>query len=149
MSTQRKIRRGTASENASFVGAEGEVVYLTDMKTIAVHDGSSLGGKVFDFSNSVASSGYQKLPSGLILQWGISAFTNGVANIAFPISFPNAIINCVASIDRGTALEGYLMSVQVGTKTRSSVAILGNYTSGGSVSLLSSNEEVAFFAIGN
>lgn len=44
-----------------------------------------------DFDASVASLGYQKLPSGLIMQWGV---TGGVKNketksVDFPIPFPN------------------------------------------------------------
>jgi len=42
------------------------------------------------FSNSLQSSGYQKLPSGLIIQWG---YANGSAStditVTMPIAFPN------------------------------------------------------------
>lgn len=44
MSIQDQLRRGTASENAAFTGAEGEPAFLTDKKRIAVHDGSTVGG---------------------------------------------------------------------------------------------------------
>lgn len=41
------------------------------------------------FASSISSSGYQKLPSGLIVQWG--NFTTGSSPVAvtFPIAFPN------------------------------------------------------------
>ena len=39
------------------------------------------------------SSGYQKLPSGLIIQWGHTT-VNGVI---FPIAFPNAVLNATAT----------------------------------------------------
>lgn len=45
------------------------------------------------FSASTGVSGYQKLPSGVILQWGIwtASATPGVASaVTFPIAFPNA-----------------------------------------------------------
>ena len=44
MSIQVQIRQGLASENATFIGAEGELVYTTDTKDLFVHDGSNAGG---------------------------------------------------------------------------------------------------------
>jgi len=46
------------------------------------------------FANSLGNSGYQKLPGGLIVQWGTApgTFTAGVDNtITFPIAFPAAV----------------------------------------------------------
>lgn len=42
---------------------------------------------VSDFGVSLASNGYQKLPGGLIIQWGVISSSNGTFN--FPITFPN------------------------------------------------------------
>ncbi|KVK88705.1 hypothetical protein WJ47_02610 [Burkholderia ubonensis] len=49
---------------------------------------------------ALLTNGYQKLPSGLIIQWG-AATTNssGVATVAFPIAFPNQQLGAVASIN--------------------------------------------------
>jgi len=47
-------------------------------------------------NQSLASSGYQKLPGGLIIQWGSSTSTP----IYFPISFPNACLQIVNSATR-------------------------------------------------
>jgi hypothetical protein len=51
-------------------------------------------------SKNFSSSGYQKLPSGLIIQWGQTSFTNtgGVGSIyqisvTFPITFPNEVLH--------------------------------------------------------
>ena len=41
-----QIRRGTSSQNTSFTGAVGEVVYTTDTKDLYVHDGTTQGGKL-------------------------------------------------------------------------------------------------------
>lgn len=44
------------------------------------------------FSTSLSDNGYQKLPGGLIMQWGQSgqsASQTGLANGTFPIQFPN------------------------------------------------------------
>ena len=46
------------------------------------------------FLNSLSESGYQKLPGGLIIQWGKTsalAFTV-VTTVSYPIAFPNAVL---------------------------------------------------------
>lgn len=42
------------------------------------------------FGSSLSSVGYQKLPSGLIIQWGASQFSTTGLAVTFPIAFPNA-----------------------------------------------------------
>ena len=50
------------------------------------------------FSASLALSGYQKLPSGLIIQWaGGVASANTTTTFNFPIAFPNGCASIVAS----------------------------------------------------
>jgi hypothetical protein len=46
MSISVQLRRGTSTQNNSFTGSVGEVVYTTDTKDLYVHDGSTLGGKL-------------------------------------------------------------------------------------------------------
>jgi hypothetical protein len=59
-------------------------------------DADLVRGLPADFTSSLASAGYQKLPSGLIIQWGYKSFTNTrglgyvyTTNVTFPISFPS------------------------------------------------------------
>ncbi len=49
------------------------------------------------FANSKTTNGYQKLPGGLILQWG-TLITNGVAGtlITLPIAMPNTVLQVVS-----------------------------------------------------
>ncbi len=51
-------------------------------------------------ANSIAASGYQTLPSGVIIQWGTSG-TNGqgdtTTSISFPITFPNNAFSVTAT----------------------------------------------------
>jgi len=54
MSIEVQIRRGTDAENATFVGAEGELVYTTDTKDLYVHDGSTAGGTVVGSLTGIA-----------------------------------------------------------------------------------------------
>lgn len=62
-------------------------------------------------TNLAATNGYTKLPSGIILQWGLALQANNVLvnsgntqwwygqTIAFPIPFPNACFNITANVD--------------------------------------------------
>lgn len=63
-----------------------------------------VGGSLFEslssgMGASLASAGYQKLPSGLIIQWsGTGNITaGGSAAITFPIAFPNACLRIIGS----------------------------------------------------
>jgi hypothetical protein len=59
---------------------------LTTTAAASVNQAVNLG----QFSSSVALSGYQRLPSGLIIQWGNAATnSSGFANVTLPIVFPN------------------------------------------------------------
>lgn len=46
-------------------------------------------------NQSLAANGYQKLPGGLILQWGSQAVTTTQTNYNFPIAFPTAALKIV------------------------------------------------------
>lgn len=67
----------------------------------AIDGASALGGSS-EFMNNKASSGYQKLPSGLIIQWG-ALTSSGSADItaSFPIAFPNNPLQVVVSANQG------------------------------------------------
>jgi hypothetical protein len=60
----------------------------------------------FTSSNqSLTTDGYQKLPGGLIMQWGSVSITAGnvVTSVTFPIAFPNAALNAqITHIDTST-----------------------------------------------
>ncbi|UZE19183.1 phage tail protein [Pseudomonas sp. B21-054] len=50
------------------------------------------------FAALFGSAGYQKLPDGLVLQWGAGiTSTGGAATIALPITFPNAVMKVLVS----------------------------------------------------
>lgn len=67
---------------------------LATMQMFADEFGASLGG-----------SGWQKLPSGLIIQWGgASTAPDGVAAVTFPVAFPNA---CLATYSNYTTTGAF------------------------------------------
>lgn len=53
------------------------------------------------FTNNLESSGYQKLPSGLVIQWGMAAYKEGHGLkggvCAFYTAFPNCCLSIVAN----------------------------------------------------
>lgn len=81
------------------------------------------------FANSLAASGYQKLPGGLIFQWGTTAsIASSVSSgtITFPIAFPN---DCVYLNFIGTsvATSGANTDLSITTKTTSNFSFLNAY----------------------
>lgn len=59
--------------------------------------------KIADFGKSLTPNGYQKLPGGLIIQWGsratpvASGAPSQVMDVTFPIAFPSQCLSAVAS----------------------------------------------------
>ncbi|PWK31754.1 phage tail-collar fiber domain-containing protein [Pseudomonas sp. OV226] len=51
-----------------------------------------------EFVGLISANGYQKFPTGLIIQWGAGSVpANGGTTVYFPITFPNAGLNVVVS----------------------------------------------------
>jgi hypothetical protein len=71
----------------------GDTATFTKIGTFwALLTGTAAGrGSTGDFGKSLGTNGYQKLPSGLIVQWGQTPASDGTgeAQATFPIAFPN------------------------------------------------------------
>lgn len=92
----------TAPTNGStFTVADGKTVAINSTLTFTGTDGTTftfpssttniVGDSTFTSNQLLATSGYQKLPGGIILQWGITAsLAAGAFTVTFPIAFPNA-----------------------------------------------------------
>ncbi|WP_248806042.1 gp53-like domain-containing protein [Pseudomonas sp. MWU13-2100] len=60
--------------------------------------GTAVNSSSADFSASLAPAGYQRLPSGLIIQWGsISVGVSSTVTIAYPIAFPTQFLGAYVS----------------------------------------------------
>jgi hypothetical protein len=139
-----------ASTGTMLTTASSNVVTATMLSSGAVGTGV---GFVRTVVYSSTTNGYTiwQGPDGtkLCMCWGYTPFTTGTgfANVTFPVTYTSApMVN--ASVFRGTTLAGYLMSTQIGNVSTTTAQILGNYTTGGSVLLLSSNESAAWQAFG-
>lgn len=79
---------------------------------------------------SKAGNGYQKLPSGLIIQWGLNTIATGLGGqtITFPIAFPTACVTATATINGGAGQTvGTMTSTTAVTVTHSYASPLGIY----------------------
>lgn len=82
------------------------------------------------FGASLAASGYQKLPSGLIIQWGNLTNSGTAGNptaVTFPVAFPNAcrqVVNTANTTNTTTASAWYDTATTTGFNSRASAASL-------------------------
>jgi hypothetical protein len=60
-------------------------------------DGAKLNTALKGSNQSLTTNGYQKLPGGLIIQWGYSASGNDGKLVTLPITYPNAHLLAMAS----------------------------------------------------
>lgn len=60
------------------------------------------------YGNSLTAAGYQKLPGGLIMQWGSYTTTTneGTTAVTYPIAFPTAVLNVQVSEERTDPSSG-------------------------------------------
>lgn len=98
-----------------------------------------------DFANSLAGSGYQKLPGGLIIQWGLVTKASD-DTIAFPIAFPNALILVVPSVNV-LPTGGQLFGVNWDTGTRFGFNVRIRYAQNGGL-VTQAGGVISWIAIG-
>jgi len=83
------------------------------------------------FSKSLGSSGYQKLPGGLIIQWGKTSALSGWTSVSFPTSFSSDVycINATMALNSQTSTLG-AAAINTSSVTTSgfSVALVNNTT---------------------
>lgn len=86
----------TANILPSQTGNNGRV--LTTNGTTASWGDASISSGFTGTNQYLAGTGYQKIPGGLIIQWGISGSVgyDSNATVNFPIAFPNACLQAVA-----------------------------------------------------
>lgn len=85
-----------------------------------------------EFGSTIASSGYQKLPSGLIIQWGsANSSASADAAVSFPIAFPTSVFivlttpnisgNGYMSATNTPTVNGFNLSGWTNTTTRAGI----------------------------
>jgi hypothetical protein len=93
------VQQGTGTgqlSNAVKIGWSGTQlkaqVDATDMGPFVMQNGFTGGNQ------SLSGNGYQKLPGGLIMQWGSFTQTGISTTVTLPIAFPNAMLNVQQTI---------------------------------------------------
>lgn len=71
-----------------------------------------------EFPNLLATNGYQKMPGGLIIQWGADNTVSGTKTVTFPIPFLTAVASITASV-AGASSAGSFGVIETGVITTS------------------------------
>ena len=87
--------------------ARADFLFRTDTGRIQAPAGTmAVLTDIPDYPASLGQTGYQKLPNGWIMQWGLVTFTSQEVTISLPISFPNQFF-IVQVTDVGNGGLGY------------------------------------------
>lgn len=112
------IKTGTASTTRKGLvqlATTAEAQALTDaLKALTP---ATLAGAFQGSNQSLADSGYQKLPGGLMFQWGGATITNVDTAYNFPIAFPNACFGVVIQ-DGASESAGHNFAAQIYTASQ-------------------------------
>lgn len=139
--------------NVLIKNANGKTVTLqnpdTNLADVVVDTSKIVGLANFIGTNqSLVGNGYQKLPGGLIIQWGTNPGGGNDRDIYYPIAFPNAVLGVYATMAYGGISTTEVQSV--GTANITSLTFFSVYpryqnTSGGAGN---ATQPVQWFAIG-
>ena len=125
------------SNTASFSINAGEIVKVVyNGNGFMIDGGSAIGRMTPDMACYLGTTGYQKFPSGLILQWGTATVptANTAVAITLPITFPIGLL--LNPFVTGASSDGFAY----GNNINSASQILVNSTVGGNA--------VVWFVIG-
>lgn len=121
------VRQGTNAIFGNSSNASLTSVVLGDGDTLVLEsngvDWLIVGGSVAlryagQFGASLGSSGYQRLPSGLIVQWGYKLTgTVTQTDVTFPIAFPAACLGTFPALYNDAAVTGGVISSSSNTTT--------------------------------
>lgn len=105
------------------VGTSATFVALTGTTWQTVNSTAGMG-QMAEFGSSQILSGYQKLPSGLVIQWGSysgGSFTGGgtptTIAYTFPVAFPNNAYAIANSLTLGQGSQSTTLTLEGLTKT--------------------------------
>jgi hypothetical protein len=103
----------------SFTLATGDTAILARVNGVwgLIGGSAAMRNSSGDFGASKASSGYQKLPSGLIIQWGTTAASSSSAGVAhtFATAFPSACVH--VNLQVSASNSGYMASIETLSNT--------------------------------
>ena len=96
-----------AKPSGLVTGGEYEIWHSGNDGSGSGLDADLVRGLPADFSVNKVTNGYQMLPSGIIIQWGVTGSISGdnSATVTFPISFPNAVFSVTATANASDSYD--------------------------------------------
>jgi hypothetical protein len=86
----------------------GNLVAPSTSGNVLTSNGTTWTSAALDFDKSLTANGYQKLPSGLIMQWGsYSSLPIAATAVTLPIAFPNAGLFSVVNIAETSSTDRF------------------------------------------
>jgi len=137
MATQLQMRRGTASQNSSFTGAEGEVSVNTTNDSLHIHDGSTAGGFELaraDLNNVSDTSLNAALTGNTVSALTITTLTLGATAITATGTELNLLDGVTATTAELNYVDGVTSAIQTQIDTKAPLAsptFTGTVTAGG------------------
>lgn len=128
-----KLQTATQTQVATFnvpFGTSAEFTYVGSGVWFVT--GTAVLSSSADFGASLNGAGYQKLPSGLILQWGSTGAIagGGHATVTLPIAFPNNVYNVQAlaqsSADTTVSISGGWQLLNAASFTLRNMSTVGS-----------------------
>lgn len=119
-SSDEAVNLGQLAEKASISGDSTQTFEVA--AATQVSDAVNLG----QFQLNSGTNGYQKLPSGLIIQWGTTPNFNSESGqtITLPIAFPNNIFNATATLkNTGSPSQNCNQLAQVYSLSKTSIGV--------------------------
>ena len=98
MSTEVKFRRGSTTQHATFTGAFGEVTVDTDLNTLRIHDGATVGGhRILLHSEFVATGAgtVTEIDTGIGANWRTNYFIRYIGIRFCYTNNPYKFTNCL------------------------------------------------------
>ena len=92
------IAAGYGSSKTLPIATTGHVTFISEGAAVWEAQGTAVIDKTVGFSALLSGNGYQKLPSGLIVQWGNDGQSTTSSTVTFPITFPIAILQAFTSM---------------------------------------------------
>lgn len=98
------------------------------------------------FGASLATAGYQKLPTGLVIQWGrdVVATPGTAVSVNLSVTFPTAFLQCYATHDNASSTTGADMAVVAANPNTTSSIYINAYRVNGAAGAIG----VRWLAIG-
>ena len=109
---------------------------------VYVADGSNSGAwglaETIEATKSLGSSGYVKLPGGLIMQWGvITAFYANTYSVSFPIAFPTSCFGVTGSFQNthNVGSDNNTYAISLFNKTNSGFTLIHGGSTGSNMNI--------------